>query len=131
MDFRLPCGDSFDIPDAWWVEAGMVGFVAREATYRVISIEGLPLTIVPIEQVEPPRRNPSVQHDHKGFAKARMVHVLREIATNTPMAPIIVKPAVDPYSYRLYDGFHRFYASIGAGFPHLPVAVVSAGSPFE
>jgi hypothetical protein len=69
-----------------------------------------------------------VPKDSKGFDRARLVCVLSGFAANDdlPPIPLAVLPGGDeltvaPYTYRVRDGYHRFYASIAAGFEELPV----------
>jgi ParB-like chromosome segregation protein Spo0J len=42
------------------------------------------------------------------------------------LPPVRWRPKVpaDRYRYVVYDGFHRYYASVAAGFPQLPVTVL-------
>jgi len=61
-----------------------------------------------------------------------MVQVLRGIVADAEMPAVPLQSLAftdefrkPPYSYRLLDGFHRFYASLAVGFeclPGLPVA---------
>ena len=122
---NFPC--EFEIPDEWWVDAGMAGFTPTAQAYR--SSTGAEL--VPLTQIEPPYRNPTVAKDWRGFDRERMISVLRGIATGAEIEPVpllllpsgtFLFPA--PYGYRVKDGFHRFYASIAAGFECLPGGVM-------
>jgi hypothetical protein len=115
----------FEIPDRWWSEAGMTIFCASETSYRS-SPDAL---LVSLWTVEPPFRNPGVLLDWQGFDRARMIGVLGGIAGGTEMPPVPVvalPPAADPagpFAWRVCDGFHRFYASVAAGFEKLPVEI--------
>jgi len=44
-----------------------------------------------------------------------------------PPVPVVALPPADdpaaPFAYRVCDGFHRFYASVAAGFEMLPVVI--------
>jgi hypothetical protein len=37
--------------------------------------------------------------------------------------PLLKLPAPAPYAYRVRDGYHRFFASIAAGFECLPAVI--------
>jgi hypothetical protein len=119
---NFPCG--FDLPDEWWLEAGMETFTKTSQSY----VSQGAATTVPLVRIEPPYRLCSVPKDWSGFDKERLVNVLRGIAmgADLPPVPLAVLPAGDdltpaPYTYRVRDGFHRFFASIAAGYVSLPV----------
>lgn len=124
---NFPC--SFEIPDDWLQEAGFNGYVATEPSFR--SKPGA--TLVCLAEIEPQLRSPTSPNDFHGFGRQRMVKVLNEIVTGAEIYPVpLVKlPELDdrlvetPYRYRTYDyriqdGFHRFYASVAAGFEYVP-----------
>jgi hypothetical protein len=76
----------------------------------------------------PPPRFPTAPKDWHGFERARLVSVLKGIATGANMEPVplLELPQHDiwvPYLYRVRDGFHRFYASIVAGFESVPAVI--------
>jgi hypothetical protein len=122
---KYPC--EFEIPDEWWAEAGMVGF--RPPTrrgYRSTAVAAL----IPLLAIEPPARFPEAPKDWHGFDHARLVSVLNAIATGAEIEPVPLAklPPGDfylpaQYQYWVRDGFHRFYATIAAGFPCLPAAL--------
>jgi hypothetical protein len=61
---------------------------------------------------------------HGGFDRTRMTDILRGIATYTNLPPIpVVERNQDAYRYLLCNGTHRFYASVAAGFSHVPTVV--------
>jgi hypothetical protein len=101
----------FEIPDAWWTEAGMDSFTRLGSAYRSTA----DAVLCPLTEIEPPPRSASTEKDWRGFDRARRVHVLQEIATEAEIKPVPVvelPPAEFPSSpYRVHDGFHRFYAS--------------------
>ena len=120
-----PC--DFEIPDDWLAEAGMDGFIRKRSAYQ--SLAGARL--VPLVEIEPPKRNPAVVKDWRGFDRARMVSVLKGIAIGAEIPPVPLLelptgtcPFPAPYRCRVKDGFHRFYASVAAGFECLPGAIV-------
>ena len=122
-----PC--DFEIPDDWWEEAGMNGFEPSANAYQ--SLSGAKL--VALHDIEPPYRKKTVQKDWRGFDRARLISVLKGIATGATIDPVplqslplgeaLLVPA--PYGFRVHDGYHRFYASIAAGFSMLPGAIPS------
>jgi hypothetical protein len=118
---NYPC--EFEIPDAWVTEAGMDGFSPTAQAYR----STLNAVLVPLREIEPPYRTPWTPKDARGFERARLVAVLNGIATGSEIEPVplLKLPSSEllsraPYGYRVLDGFHRFYASIVAGFECLP-----------
>jgi hypothetical protein len=120
---NYPC--EFEIPEAWLAEAGMPGFARAASAYRSTPAA----TPVPLREIEPPYRTPWTPRDGSGFDRARLVSVLKGIATGVEIEPVpLMKlPATDfppaPYGYRVRDGYHRFYASIAAGFECLPAVI--------
>jgi hypothetical protein len=126
MRFSFPLLPAeFELPDSWWADAGMAAFCLGAPSYRS-SPDAL---AVPLREVEPPSRNPEVMCDWRGFDRARMIRVLGGMATGAEMPPVSVvalPPADDPaapFAWRVCDGFHRFYASVAAGFEMLPVVI--------
>jgi ParB-like chromosome segregation protein Spo0J len=60
-----------------------------------------------------------------GFTQDRMVSVLQDIALRREIWPIeIIEDASGAYRYRLYNGAHRFHASIAAGFSLIPAILI-------
>ena len=113
---NYPC--DFEIPDNWLTEAGMNDFTPVSRTY-LSTAEVVPVRLV---EIEPPYRVPACVKDSRGFERERLVFVLRGIATVAQIPPVSLQELslACPYRYRVYDGFHRFYASIAAGFEYLP-----------
>jgi hypothetical protein len=63
-----------------------------------------------------------------------MKRILQGIACRQVIPPVEVKVKVKDhqqgeYRYEVYDGWHRFYASVAAGFPCLPTITVSGWKP--
>jgi hypothetical protein len=118
---NYPC--EFEIPDGWLHEAGMDGFTRSAPAYHSTT------TAVPVSlrEIEPPYRTP--EKDWRGFDRARLISVLTGIATGAEIEPVplLKLPPGDfpapPYRYRVRNGFHRFYASIAAGFECLPAEI--------
>jgi hypothetical protein len=120
---RVPA--EFELPDAWWSEAGMSRLARRELAYRSTAAD-----VLPLDEIEPPFRLPSAPCDWHGFARERMVAIFKGFVGDIAIPPIVVFPipplhdlSGDPFKYRVADGFHRFYASIAAGFHYVPAVV--------
>jgi hypothetical protein len=125
MRFPFPCFPAeFELPDDWLAEAGFVGFKPSREAFR--STETATDSLL-LRDIEPPFRYPEHPKDFRGFDRARMVQVLSGIVRDAEIDPVQVvllpRPGFvrPPFEYRVYDGVHRFYASVAAGFPKLPV----------
>jgi hypothetical protein len=126
MRFPLPLLPAeFEIPDEWWVEAGMVGAMLAGRAYRSTANA----TLVPLRVIEPPCRMPENALDWRGFNRDRLISILNGIATGAILEPVSLRelPPAEfppaPFCYRVRDGFHRFYASIASGFECLPAVL--------
>jgi hypothetical protein len=112
----------FEIPDEWWSFAEMGGFAPSGGGYYAPPPTS-DFEVVAVEAVEPPMRNGGVPP----FKKYKLVPVL--FAFRSPecaLPPIEVFSASEgPYRFKVRNGYHRYYASIAAGFTKLPVAVCS------
>ena len=113
-----------DLPDEWWEEAGMVGFVPARAAYRAnpapYPVERV--VAIPIADVEPLERKLShgIFNDSHifGTARERVVSILkgfREDAAIPPVHVVRLGPG-GSYRFKLNAGAHRFYCSVAAGF---------------
>ena len=118
---RFPA--EFEIPDAWWIEAGMPGFTRQGSAYRSSSVD-----MAALDDIEPLFRRVNTPRDWQGFRRTDLVKALRSFVAGDEIPPIdlLILPRLgdmtcrDPYSYRIIDGYHRFYASIAAGFEFVP-----------
>ena len=111
----------FEIPDEWWVEAGMTGFRAASKSYTATASDQWPLRIVSLTEVKPPIRSPGV----RWFCRKRLVDILAGFVSGAAIPPIPVhEPPGAALKYELRDGFHRFYASAAAGYSHVPISVL-------
>ena len=116
----------FEIPDDWLTEAGAVGFIPTTAAYRSSS----DAILVPLAAIEPPYRVLAVAKDWRGFDRSRFISVLKGIVTAAEIEPVpllelpVFEFAPTTYRFRVRNGFHRFYASIVAGFESLPAEIV-------
>lgn len=119
-------GLQFEIPDDWWSEAEMRGFVPTFTAYRV-NQRLFPNAIeVLLQDVGPALRNPGVgifnDSKEEGSARERVVRILRGFRFDNAIPPVeIVAGQVGyPYRYKLLHGAHRFYCSLAAGFKCVP-----------
>ena len=120
-----PC--DFEIPDDWVTEAGLVSFTPTARAYHSTVVA----VLVPLVDIEPPFRTATVLKDWRGFDRSRIVGVLKGIAADSEIPPVPLRELPEPaewydhrpYRYRVRDGYHRFYASIIAGFECLPGTV--------
>jgi hypothetical protein len=127
---NFPC--EFEIPDDWLAEAGMREFKPYDSAYRWTACSLVPdvaVQLIPLAEVEPPRRLLTVPMDRRGFDRGRLVSILRGFVDGDAIeaVPLFEPPQIEfapvPYRYRVRNGYHRFYASIAAGFGSLPGAV--------
>jgi hypothetical protein len=103
-------------------EAGMDGFARTTPTY--LSRAGAAL--VPLRAIEPPYRTPTQPQDWRGFDRTRLISALKGIVVGAQIEPVLLvelpsghfPPA--HHRYRVCHRYHRFYASIAAGFHYLP-----------
>lgn len=121
MRFFYPI--EFEIPDEWWALAGMTNFTPTTRAFVARSSADYPTTIVPIEVVEPPRRQ--IELEFRGFRQNGIIWALEHIRLSLEQDPISVHepPDLMAFRYAVKDGFHRFYASAAVGFRFLPVSV--------
>jgi ParB-like chromosome segregation protein Spo0J len=60
-----------------------------------------------------------------GFDPDRMKSVLAAFGDDSALPPVEADrpPGEGPFVYRLRDGYHRFMASVAAGYTHVPVVI--------
>jgi hypothetical protein len=129
---RFPC--DFEIPDDWLDAASFRNFTASTPSFRSTP----DAVFIPIAEVEPPSRFTTSPNSWRGFDRDRMVRALDAVVTGAelPPIPVVLLPELDDrlattpayyrcrfYNYRTRDGYHRFYASVAAGFEFLPAEV--------
>lgn len=110
----------FEVPDAWLIAAGALGFVAQRSSFAALSELEWPTVLVPVEEVQPPRRNAGVT----GFHQQRAISVLKAMVANEPLPAIEVHRM--PFAHNclsVRDGYHRYFLSLALGFNMLPVSV--------
>jgi hypothetical protein len=111
----------FEVPDDWWQFCDMEAFRPATTFYLYSQRDGGVQT-VPIAEVRPPERSAGVV----GFHKNRLAPILLAFPSDRCSVPAVpVREFADGgrYRYEVLDGYHRYYASIAAGYTRLPVLV--------
>lgn len=121
---NFPC--EFEIPDDWLIELGIKNFAPSAEAYNSTP----EAVLVSLAEVIPPMRKPSFPKDWRGFERGRLLAHLQRIVAGQHIDPVPLVQLPDPdhllpvpYRYFVRDGFHRFYASIIAGFTFLPASI--------
>ena len=124
MKFRTPASAiEFDIPDEWWTFAEMSAFSPGGGGYYPYPFQlANSVEVVRLADVEPPRRNDGVPP----FKKYKLVPIL--LAFGSPecaLPPVEVEPMPNDggTKYRVVNGYHRYYASVAAGYTKIPVTI--------
>jgi len=123
MQFRTPTGVSFEIPDEWWVCADMGSFSKGANTSYPCWPGSQNVQIVSLVEVEPPTRSAGVPP----FKKCKLIPVLfgfQSPESPLPPVPVLLNGTPGQYRYKVYDGYHRYYASAAVGYESLPVVVI-------
>jgi hypothetical protein len=122
-----------ELPDDWWAEASMEDFVPRAIAYGTSSVGPngqfvLIIALSDIADVGPERRKIGIFRDSSDGVRAqkRVTNILRGFRLNETLPPVVILQNEPGSSqrYRLYDGAHRFYLSLIAGFTHIPAVVL-------
>lgn len=126
MQFAFPRYPAeFEVPDEWWAAAGMSDFMCVRSAYNSTTDE-----LIQLVHIEPPFRLREIHPTSNGFDRERFVSILKGFRTDAQLPPIDllnIPPthdiSGDPFRFRVADGFHRFYASIAAGFEFVPATL--------
>jgi hypothetical protein len=124
MKFKTPDGEPFEISTDLWQRAGMPDFVGSRCCYQT---EDTPCTLVPTSDIVPLKREPGIPgFGENGLNDGRLESILQAFRDDIQLPPVqlIELKSGGRYRYKIYHGVHRFYASVAAGFSHLPVKVV-------
>ena len=120
-------GLQIELPDDWWTEAGMAGFVPLFKAYRVNHSLFQNVREVPLEYVGPVSRNARAgifndSEEEEGSARERVLRILHGFRFDDAIPPveIVEGQAGYPHRYKLVHGAHRFYCSLAAGFKCVP-----------
>ena len=114
-----PQSVEFEIPDEWLEVTGANKFKPNEPAYETSSDDDYPTEIMSFSKLQAPIRNPSVT----GFVKERMISLIECILAGKALPPVEVHLKPDESTYKVKDGYHRFYLSVALGFHSLPVSV--------
>ena len=132
MKFHWPI--EFDIPDEWWEEAGMVGFIPASVSYSAMlppypfdaDLPDLPSSLVALADIKPLIRDLKRVPGAPLFAsKERLVRILQGIRENVELPPVHVTDEAEAggYRYNLHSGLHRFYACAAVKFTHIRAVI--------
>lgn len=125
MRFQTPLRDrSFEIPDEWWLFAEMDGFFDIGSGYYPYdpTRAEAEVHVVELLEIEPPERNPGVEL----LRKHKLVPVLFALQSpdgELPPVEINIIPSGGRYRFKVYNGYHRYYASVAVGYRYLPVVI--------
>jgi hypothetical protein len=111
----------FEIPGDCWQFGDMENF-RPATTFYLYSQRDVVVQTVPIAEVRPPERDVGVV----GFHKNRLPPILLAFTSDrcaVPAVPVRELAGSNPYRYEVLDGYHRYYASIAAGYTRLPVLI--------
>jgi hypothetical protein len=125
MQFRTPAGMSFEIPDEWWACADMNKFSKGENQSYSCWPGSQKVDIVPLAEIEPPQRGDGIPP----FKKYKLVPILFGFQSpESPLPPVEVLRQEPPtqYRFKVFNGYHRYYASIAVGYLSLPVFVMES-----
>ena len=127
MRFKTANGIPFEIQDDWWVFAEMDGFTRNGGAFYPYAPGSEEVQIVPLVDIEPPTRALGVPP----FKKYKLVPLLLAFSSPECALPPVevcsVAPS-GPYRFKVFNGYHRYYASIAVGYTALPVVVREAVS---
>jgi hypothetical protein len=107
------------IPVEWLGTAGMQDFTPLRLSYLCES----PHELIALADIARPKRDSRIVFDCNGLRRDRTMAVLAGIREDLSLPPIQVKAG--GRSYRVHNGFHRFYASLALGFSHIPAVIVA------
>jgi len=125
-------GDArYELDDAWWEEAGMLGFAPTHRAFRAdpTAFPQGGVVEVAIADVKPVKRQLShgvFNDSSSGSARERVVRILRGFREDSPFPPVeVVRLGDGPYRFELYHGAHRFCCAAVAGFSAVPAVDVT------
>ena len=122
MQFSAPSGIQFEIPDEWWTCADMDKFT-RKTNFYIYPSDWVGVQIALLSEIVPPTRTGDVPL----LKKYRLVPILCAFQSpdESALPPIEVQSCEShPFRFKVHNGCHRYYASIAAGFSHIPVVVI-------
>jgi len=100
----------------------MQGFTPALSAYR--AAPQADIVRVALRAIARPQR--TVKKDFGGFERVRLVKVLAGFVGEEAIPPVKVHELPEgPFRFGLRDGFHRFYASVAAGFDHISAVITT------
>ena len=99
----------------------MAEFEPRTLHYRTDDPKALSVSVGEVEPVSPERRQLGVFIE----GEEKVLKIFSGFVENSAILPVEIKRQSQGsiYPYALYDGAHRFYCSVAAGFGHVPAVV--------
>ena len=122
MYYRHPTENIvFEIPDAWFHADRLSNFVHKESAFIATSNPDWPTVLLPVRDIQAPRRNVGVVGLHEDRTKS-LLHAFLE---GTPVPPLEVNKLHGQIAgqFSIRDGYHRYFVSIALGFTMLPVSI--------
>lgn len=114
-----PQSVDFDIPDEWLEVTGAKLFKPNAPAYEASSDDEYPTETMSFSKLQAPIRHPGVTR----FVEERMISLIKCILTGKIIPPVEVHLKPGESTYRVKDGYHRFYISAALGYQSLPVSV--------
>lgn len=125
----------FEIPEEWLTEdlGDWLRNRRESPAYRAMTppyppdpqdggIPQVEASVVPLQIIEPVHRTLSTGTPFE--SRERLLRIFSGIKDNQPLPPIhTLEAPPGPYGLNLYNGLHRLFASVAAGFTHIPVVV--------
>ena len=127
MSFQTPGGHVFQIAHEWWHFVELDKW-SRLGDFYPYDWRRSDVEIVDVKDIEPPLRAVGVEL----FKKCKLVLVLCAFTSPEcclPPVEVTRAPGLKQYRYAVYNGYHRYYASIAVGYPRLPVRIVEPFIP--
>lgn len=120
MEFENPAnGKVFTIADDWLARTEFFKTTLPLGDYYEAVGSTAPLTVVPIEAIQPPWRSRGVAE----FDEERMISIMRAMLGRLPLPPLEVHSLMrSRYSFELYDGYHRYHSALALGFSSVPIS---------
>ena len=118
----------FCVPDDWWLKAQMAEFEPKTIHYRTDDPSALSVSVKEVEPVRCRQLKYGMFNDEEG-----VLNICCGFVENSAIPPVEIKrqrPG-SVYPYYLWNGAHRFYCSVAAGFSHVPALVTGDLEPAQ
>lgn len=118
----------YEIPDEWWQFCELDKWKPTTEFYLAKELNDDDVKIISLSEIQPIARDLG---NGSPFRKYKLVPILlRFQSPNEPwLPPIEIEPSVgiEPYQYKLTNGFHRFVASFLVGYRSIPARIRAIG----